>query len=68
VWKWQENRAGRKSRIGSSGSTEFVSKYFLRDVHLLEILFGIPCDFAVELKKMESPKTTKASFKEAFVG
>ena len=67
-WKWQENRAGRKSRIGSVGSAEFASPHFLRDEHLLEILFGVPCGLGVELKKMESPKTTKASVKEAFVG
>jgi hypothetical protein len=38
----------------------------LMDGHLLEILFGVPCGFAVEVKKMEFPKTTKASVKEAF--
>lgn len=46
----------------------FASTYSLRDVHLLKILFGVPCGLAVELKKMKSPKTTKASIKEAFVG
>jgi hypothetical protein len=40
----------------------------LRDGHLLEILFGVPCGFAVEVKKMEFPKNTKASVKEAFAG
>jgi hypothetical protein len=45
----------------------FASIYPLRDVHLLKILFGVPCGLAVELKKMKSPKTTKASIKEAFV-
>jgi hypothetical protein len=34
----------------------------------LEILFGVPCGFADELKKMESFKTTKASVTEAFIG
>ena len=68
VWKMQENTAERKPTIGSVGSGEFASPYSLRDGHLLEILFGVPCSFAVELKKMEFPKNTKASVKEAFAG
>lgn len=46
----------------------FASPYSLRDGHLLKILFGVPWGLGVELKKMKSPKTTKASIKEAFVG
>jgi hypothetical protein len=34
----------------------------------MKILFGVPCVVGVELKKMKSPKTTKASVKEAFAG
>ena len=65
-WKWQENTAERKPTIGSVGRGEFASPYSLWDGHLLEILFGVPCGFAVEIKKMEFPKNTKASVKEAF--
>jgi hypothetical protein len=64
VWKWQENTARRKPTIGSIGRAEFASPYSLRDGHLLEILFGVPCGFTFELKKWNPLKTQKPRLKK----